>query len=302
MARLEEGGQLIGYAKIARDLTQQKQAEEELRRQHEALESIVAGRTAELAEANEALRHQMEQRRVMEEERFQLLQKIVTTQEDERRRIARDMHDSLGQQLTALRLKIASLKERHPADRELAASLERLQELGAKVDAEVNFLVWELRPTVLDDLGLVSAIENYAREWSRHCEIGADVHTGRFAQQRLDSNVETNLYRILQEALNNTYKHSRARNVNIVLESRRNQIVLVVEDDGKGFDPDNLKINPDTGRGLGLIGMRERAAIVGGAVEIESTPGNGTTVFVRIPETKGMEYARENESLISGRP
>ena len=303
MARLDEGGQLIGFAKIARDLTEQKQAEEELRRQHEALESIVAGRTAELAEANEALRHQMEQRRVMEEERFKLLQKIVTTQEDERRRIARDMHDSLGQQLTALRLKIASLKENYPADGRLGESLERLQELGAKVDAEVNFLVWELRPTVLDDLGLVAAIENYAREWSRHCEIAADVHTGRFVQERLDSNVETNLYRILQEALNNSHKHSRAKSVNIVLESRRNQIVLVIEDDGKGFDPDHLKINPDTGRGLGLIGMRERAAIIGGKVEIESAPGNGTTIFVRIPETGGRDdYGRENKSLVSGRP
>jgi signal transduction histidine kinase len=228
----------------------------------------------------------MEERRLVEEERFALLQKIVTMQEDERRRIARDMHDSLGQQLTALRLKIASLKEKHSGDRVLAEDLERLQELGAKVDAEVNFLVWELRPTVLDDLGLVAAIETYAREWSRHCGVATEVHTGRFATDRLDPDVETNLYRILQEALNNVYKHSKASGVNIVLESRRNHLVLVVEDDGQGFDTENLKINRDLGRGLGLTGMRERAAIIGGKIEIESAPGSGTTVFARIPSEK----------------
>ena len=283
MARLDEDGSLIGFAKIARDLTDQKRAQEELRRQHDALESIVAGRTAELAEANEALVHQMEERRVMEEERFSLMQKIVTTQEDERRRIARDMHDSLGQQMTALRLKIASLKDDHPGDARLVESLERLQELGAKVDAEVNFLVWELRPTVLDDLGLVSAIDNYVREWSRHYGIPAEFHAGRFRNERLDGNIETNLYRISQEALNNVFKHSGASTTNVVLEARRNEIVLVVEDNGVGFDLDKVRPNRASGRGFGLVGMRERAAIIGGKVELESAPGKGTTVFVSVP-------------------
>lgn len=285
MARLDEDGAFIGFAKIARDLTEQKRAQEELRRQHEELESIVAGRTAELAEANEALVHQMEERRVMEEERFALMQKIVTTQEDERRRIARDMHDSLGQQMTALRLKIASLKDDHPGDRRLVESLERIQELGAKVDAEVNFLVWELRPTVLDDLGLVSAIENYVREWSRHYGIPAEFHAGRFRDERLDGIVETNLYRISQEALTNVFKHSGASNTNVVLEARRNEIVLVVEDNGVGFDLEKVRPHRASGRGFGLVGMRERAAIIGGKVELESAPGKGTTVFVSVPRS-----------------
>lgn len=284
MAPLYDGGVLIGYAKIARDLTLQKQAEEELRRQHEELESIVAGRTAELAEANEALRHQMEERRVMEEERVALLQRIVTTLEDERRRIARDMHDSLGQQLTALRLKIASMKNDSHADRRILENLDRLEQLGKGIDSEVNFLVWELRPTVLDDLGLVAAIENFAREWSRHYGIASEVHTARFGKERVNPDIETNLYRILQEALNNTHKHAEASGVNIVLESRRKEIVLVIEDDGQGFEPDKVRMSRDTG-GFGLIGMRERAAIIGGRVEIESSRGQGTTVFVRVPVT-----------------
>jgi PAS domain S-box-containing protein len=283
MVPLFERGEMIGFAKIARDLTKQKQAEEELRRQHEELEAIVAGRTAELAEANEALRTEMEERRLIEEERFALLQKIVTTQEDERRRIARDMHDSLGQQLTALRLKLASLKSELHTDGRVVEGLEALQQLGKRIDSEVNFLVWELRPTVLDDLGLVAAIENYVREWSRHYEINAEFHAGRIGQERLDENIETNLYRITQEALNNTYKHAQAKNANVVLENRKSEIVLVIEDDGVGFEEDELKRVSTSGRGLGLIGMQERAAIIGGSVEIESAPGKGTTIFVRVP-------------------
>lgn len=287
MAPLYDGGVLIGFAKIARDLTVQKTAEEELLRQHETLEEIVAGRTVELAEANAALMQQMERQKMMEAERVALLQKVVTTQEEERRRIARDMHDSLGQQLTALRLKIASMKTGPNQNGAMTEDLERLEEFGGRLDSEVNFLVWELRPTVLDDLGLVAAMESFVREWSRHYGIPAEVHTGRFGRGRLDPDVETNLYRILQEALNNIYKHAKASNVNVVLESRRGQAVLVIEDDGNGFDPDNARADPNSGRGLGLVGIRERAAIIDGRVEIESSPGKGTTVFVRVPVRSG---------------
>ena len=285
MAPLHDGtGRLIGYAKIARDLTRQKQAEEELRRQHEELESIVAGRTAELAEANEALRFEMAQRQRIEEERVALLQKVVTSQEDERRRIARDMHDSLGQQLTALRLKLASIKNDKFLDGRIAESLETLQEMGRRIDSEVNFLVWELRPTVLDDLGLVAAIDSYIREWSKHFAIQAEFHAGRFPRsERLDPTTETNLYRITQEALNNVYKHAKAQSTNVVIEMRKGELVLVIEDDGVGFDTDAAARVQESGRGLGLVGMSERAAIIGGTVEIESAPGGGTTIFVRVP-------------------
>ena len=283
MAGLFDQDVLVGYAKIARDLTEQKKTEEELRAHRERLEILVVGRTAELAEANETLKQQMDERRIIEEERFELLQKIVTTQEDERRRIARDMHDSLGQQLTALRLKLASMKTELYKDGRLGESLEKLQELGKRIDSEVNFLVWELRPTILDDLGLVSALDNYVREWSRHFGIPAEFQAGRIGQKRLDPNVETNLYRITQEALNNTYKHANARNANVLIESRRGEIVLVIEDDGIGFEANEVRRVGQSGRGLGLIGMRERAAIIGGTIEIESSPGNGTTIFVRVP-------------------
>ena len=288
MAPLIDEGVLIGYAKIARDLTAKKREADEVQRQRDELETIVAGRTAELAESNQALREQLEARRRFEEERFALLQKVVTTQEDERRRIARDMHDSLGQQLTALRLKIASVRSEPELLGKVRDELEVLQEMSQRIDSEVNFLVWELRPTILDDLGLVAAIENYVREWSRHSGINAEFHAGQLREERLDQNVETNLYRITQEALNNTFKHSHARNANIVLESRRGGIVLVIEDDGVGFDPEQRTDQYAAG-GLGLIGMRERAAIIGGKVEIESSVGIGTTVYVRVPTERASK-------------
>lgn len=292
-APLLDNGVLIGYAKIARDLTEMKQAQEELRRQHEELEAIIAGRTQELAEVNETLLEQMEQRRIIEEERIALLQKIVTTQEDERRRIARDMHDSLGQQLTALRLKLASMKSDIYKGIRIDSELENLQELGKRIDSEVNFLVWELRPSALDDLGLVAAIENYVREWSRHYGVNAEFHASRLGRVRQDDTVEINLYRIAQEALNNVQKHAGAKNANVVLEARDGKIVLVIEDDGKGFDPTEIKLGREAEGGLGLVGMRERAAIIGGTVEIESGPGNGTTVFVRVPIKKKSDRSKE---------
>jgi PAS domain S-box-containing protein len=296
MVPLYDEGVLVGYAKIARDLTERKREAEELQRQRDALESIVAGRTAELAEANEALREQMEELQRVEKERFSLLQRIVTTQEDERRRIARDMHDSLGQQLTALRLKLASVKSDSFGNGRLGVELEALQAMGQRIDSEVNFLVWELRPTALDDLGLVAAIETYTREWARHSGITAEFHAGRLGKERLEPNVETNLYRITQEALNNVFKHSKAKNANLVLESRRNEIVLVIEDDGIGFDSEATR-KTGSDRGLGLLGMRERAAIIGGTVEIESSPGKGTTVFARVPLEQPGSTRRED-----GRP
>ena len=283
VAPLLDDDVLIGYAKIARDLTHQKETERELREHREKLELLIAGRTVEFAEAHEILLEQMDVLRRAEEERVALLQRVVTVQEDERRRIARDMHDSLGQQLTALRLKLASLKTDLCRNGVVDNAIERLQDLGKWLDAEVNFLVWELRPTALDDLGLAAAIENYIHEWSRHSSIAAEFHAGRLGRTRLDGNMEIHLYRIAQEALNNAAKHSGARNVNILLERRIDQVVLVVEDDGAGFDLEEVRSSQRSSGGLGLKGMWERAAIIGGKVEIESSPGKGTTIFVRVP-------------------
>ncbi|HLM55508.1 MAG TPA: CheR family methyltransferase [Pyrinomonadaceae bacterium] len=269
-----------GFVKIARDLTEQKRAEEELRRGYDELEDRVRARTLELAEANVAMRAEISGRIRTERERVRLLQQIVRAQEDERRRIARDIHDQLGQQMTALRLSLDAIAQ-ECGDREgLCRMLEQTQALAARLDADVDFLAWELRPAGLDDLGLLPAINKFVREWSRHSGIPADFHASGMEGERLAPEAESALYRIMQEALNNAMKYSRAARVDVLLERRDGQVVLIVEDDGAGFDPQR---EASDGEGIGLIGMRERATLVGGTLEIESAPGEGTAVFARVP-------------------
>jgi PAS domain S-box-containing protein len=283
MVPLYVGRVLSGYAKIAADLTERKRNAEALQRAHDQMEVRVLERTRELAEANAALRAEITERQAAEEQKIALLKRLVTSQEDERRRIARDLHDQLGQRLTALRLKIASLREVIGADRELQARTNRLQEIGELLDSEVSFLAWELRPSAIEELGLTDAIGTFAREWSRHYGIPAEFHATGMAKLKLDPEADTHLYRIAQEALNNIVKHANAKKVNILLEHTKGEVILIVEDDGKGFDRRESKRSRKSGKGLGLTGMEERASLIGGAVEVESSPGSGTTVFARIP-------------------
>jgi PAS domain S-box-containing protein len=210
--------------------------------------------------------------------RSELLARLVFAQEDERRRIARDMHDEFGEHLTALGLRISRLKQMCSDSTDLAHEIDGLERIARSLDEDVDRLAWELRPTALDDLGLGAALINYVQTWSDRVSIPARLHTSGLLDERLAPNVETTLYRIAQEALNNAAKYSRARRVEVILERRADSILLIVEDDGIGFDAEGDAI----GHGFGLVGMRERAALVGGSLEIESAPGQGTTVLVRI--------------------
>ena len=218
------------------------------------------------------------QKREAERVRTELLTHLVFAQEDERRRIARDMHDQLGEHLTALALRIARLKQLCVDSTHLAGEVDDLEAIALSLDQDVDRLAWELRPTALDDLGLRAALTNYVHNWSNRAGIPARLHTSGLLDVRLAPDVETTLYRIAQEALNNAAKYSRAGHVEVILERRHDSVLLVVEDDGIGFEADGAV----KGQGFGLVGMRERAALVGGSVQIESTPGQGTTVLVRI--------------------
>ncbi|HZT58174.1 MAG TPA: chemotaxis protein CheB [Pyrinomonadaceae bacterium] len=279
-----------GYAKIARDLTAQKQAQDELQRAWEELENRINERTVELASANSTMREEVAERRRVEHERLELIRRIVSTQEDERRRISRELHDQLGQSLTALRLKLEGLNTEVGRRSKLRPRIAELSGIVQRLDSDVDFLAWELRPSALDDLGLTVALSNYAHEWSRHFGVEVNFHSAGLGDARLAPMVETNLYRIAQEALNNVSKHAAATRVDLLLERRGGDAVLIVEDNGRGFDVDGSAL-PTKGRQMGLIGMRERAALVGGAVEVESKPGEGTTVFVRVPVNPDLTAA-----------
>ena len=237
----DDSGRIVGVSTIARDTTERTRAE-----------------------------------RLLNEK--QNLQRLIEAQEAERKRIARDLHDELGQELTALRIQLEFAKNLCQDD-QARNKIEEIQIIAGNIDKGVDFLAWELRPSALDDLGLLPAIQNYLKQWSQNSGIKARLLKSSLKNTRLTPNIETNLYRILQESLNNIYKHAEAENVDVILDKRDDLIVLIVEDDGEGF---NLEDKEKLSKGLGLTGIKERAALMGGTLEIESAAGKGTTIFVRI--------------------
>ncbi len=274
----DETGRITGVSKIARDISERK-------RLHLVSE-------AKVAEADEALRKEIADRRYAEELRMNVLAELIRAQEDERRRVSRDLHDQLGQQLTALRLKLETLKGEAGDQQRLAAGFDDLQVLARNLDMDVEFLAWELRPTSLDDLGLAAALGNYVKEWSERFHILAEFHDTSLAGERLSPEIESNLYRIAQEALNNVAKHAQAATASVLLERRDNQMTLIVEDDGIGFDSEAETSDAER---LGLTGIRERAALFGGSLEIESAPNKGTTLYVRVPVSGKAKEATSSD-------
>ncbi len=217
-----------------------------------------------------------------EEMRARLLEQVITAQEDERKRIARELHDETSQALTSLMVGLKLLEARP----EFAGMRETLADLraqtGKTLDA-VHHLALQLRPSVLDDLGLVPAMDRLVADFQRTHEIQLVFETNLRTGPRLPATVETALYRITQEALTNVARHAAARSVGLVLETRRGSVTLIVEDDGQGFDVASCMTHTQNDRCLGVFGMRERATLLGGTLTIESTPGSGTTVFVELP-------------------
>lgn len=278
MRLLRDGGG-SGFLKIGQDVTERRGAEEALRRAYEDLEERVRARTLELAEANVALRGEAHERSSAERSVKQLLRRLITVQEAERLRIARDIHDELGQQVSALRMSLNSLHAGRGADG-LTEKTRRAQELAEELDRSIDFLTWELRPASLDHLGLSAALASLVSGWSERFHVQAEYRGSGVDDLRLPPESEINLYRVAQEALHNVYKHAGASRVGVFFERHGSRAVLIVEDDGLGFDGE---AEEGAGAGMGLVSMRERAALVGGEFEVESSAGAGTTLYVRVP-------------------
>jgi PAS domain S-box-containing protein len=233
------------------------------------------------------------ERRQAEEIRRELSHHRVAAQEEERRRISRELHDQMGQQLAALMIGLQTLGGDSYGRQKTLDTLRQLQELTDQLSREVHTLAWGLRPPALDDLGLHAALSNYVEEWAERSRVPVDFLSAGFEGGRLPLDHETALYRIAQEALTNVSRHSGADRVSFILERRGDHVLAVVEDNGRGFDVETLLRPSGEGRKLGLLGMRERAALLGGTINIESEPGAGTSLFVRIPVGRAEVSAHE---------
>ena len=204
------------------------------------------------------------------------VRRVVQAQELERQRLARELHDETGQALTSILLGLKPLEEAL-ADHPARADLAQLREHVVTALQDVRRLAVELRPAVLDDFGLVPALERLIDSFAEQSEIRVDFHSA-LGEMRLPTEVESTLYRVVQESLTNIVKHADAHNISVSLSRRESTVAAVIEDDGAGFDQRAVRAES-----VGLIGMRERMALVDGRLEIESRPGAGTTVVAEVP-------------------
>ena len=225
-----------------------------------------------------------------EVERALLLQQTITAQEEERYRIARELHDETLQSLSAtlfgIKVVEASLHQDAPSE-QIEESLGQVKGRLTGTIREVQRVIYDLRPILLDELGLVAAIHSLADQRLRAQGIEADVQVVGHSR-RLDTHQEVAVFRIVQEALQNIVRHAEAHSAVIAIEFRPDSLFIQVADDGIGFDPSLVPSEPDTGSGLGLLGMRERASLLGGTLSIDSAPGEGTTVVLTVPLPEPM--------------
>jgi two-component system sensor histidine kinase UhpB len=208
--------------------------------------------------------------------RRELLRHIVQAQEEERARIARELHDETAQTLAAFSIDVATLQMVVPDEPEVRKITSRLQSLGKRMSQGLYRLVHDLRPAQLDDLGLVPALQYLVDQDAKSKELDVNLDI-QGPVRRLDTVVETVLFRVTQEALSNVIRHAQIKRACVCLTYENQQVTLTVADSGAGFDPAQTFSPP---RGWGLTGMRERVEAVGGQLNILSAPGNGTIVEV----------------------
>lgn len=227
-----------------------------------------------------------------------LARQTLVAQEEERKRIARELHDETSQTLSGLTLQLQALVDMTEMsgsqDTEFIARLKKVQSLAVQVHSEVSKLIANLRPALLDTLGLVPAIRQYVEASLRPLDINVFVEC-RGVDRRLPPEVETGLFRVAQGLIGNIAQHSKAKNATIILEFQNDEFFLRVSDDGQGFDVSKITDIEESGRGRGVFSMRERIGLLGGTASIESQPGQGTTAWARVPISESAEDA-ENKS------
>lgn len=262
---------------IVSDLTTVKQAEE------------VLERMKGLATANRELKLEIVHREIAEaalkksEERLRhLSHQLLLTQEEERKRISRELHDEIVQTLVGINVHLASLTVRNPIDiRNLRKKIASTRRLVEKSVENVHRFARELRPNVLDDLGLIPALQSFIREFTKRTKIRVQF-TALPEVEQLNSTQRTVLYRVAQSALTNVEKHASASNVAVSIQKNQETINLQIQDDGKSFEVERVLLVTRHKR-LGLIGSRERVEMVGGKFDITSQKGHGTTISAKIP-------------------
>lgn len=240
----------------------------------------------DLAEAFNIMVAQLAQAETERAERERLrqfyLKRVIQAQEEERKRLARELHDETGQALASLMVGLRTVEEVITSEE----AHQRLQDLRQVLSAtleRVRHLAFELRPSALDDLGLVAALRRYAHQHQERFGITTEFQAVGLDGQRLPPEVETTVYRIVQEAMTNAARHASCTHISVLLQLHHQQLSVIVEDDGCGFDVQRV-FSQEAGRSkLGLYGMRERAELIGGHLDIESELGAGTTVYLRVP-------------------
>lgn len=231
---------------------------------------------------------------LMEKKRLEreYLQRIIETQESERRRISRELHDEIGQALTAIKFNLDMIEKDLPQDFPvIRGRLGEAKSLSNQTLTSMRQLSMDLRPTMLDDLGLIPTLRWYVQSFSTRLNICSDFQAIGF-EEKLPPQIETVFYRIIQEALNNIAKHSGANHIEVSFERKDSIISASIMDNGQGFDLEKVLHPESPERGFGIIGMQERVSLLGGKIDIQSKPGFGTNIYIEVPYSKG---SREDE-------
>lgn len=269
-----------GYGRIIAHQVGKATRRKELYRQE--LEQRVVERTTDLTAVNEA--------------RAQLLHQLITAQEDERRRIARDLHDGIGQSLTYLVVTMKSLPSTDPVS--MSTRLSALRDVTIQTLDEVRRLARGMRPSVLDDLGLLPALERLVDDTAEAQGLQIELKAESLRAGRMSEALETALYRIIQESLTNICKYAAASRVELSIARHDHDVEATIADNGQGFSIAGSRSN----KSLGLASIRERAAILGGVAEISSAPQQGTTIRVTIPLPEGSAGPSRSPALAVNQP